>query len=228
MTSQPALHRRIAMFFVGVDLGQRQDFTAICVVDRVEGAEFKRDSANAGLCGGVLDYSAEPEPWMLVARYLERMELGTPYTRVAERICEIVMHPALQDNCRLVVDATGVGRPVVDLLKSVGLGVMVTAVTITGGDSAHSKGEEWHVPRRDLLGNLQVLFEQRRLKIARKAGETERLMRELEAMSASGESGEHDDLVISIALGCWRAKRASVMFGTRPLLGIPPYLGSGY
>jgi hypothetical protein len=68
---------------------------------------------------------------------------------------------------------------------------------------------------------LQVLMEQKRLKIARGTRETERLVRELESMTATGASGEHDDLVIAVALACWRAKRASGLFGTHRLLGIP-------
>ena len=210
------------MFFVGVDLGQRQDYTAICVAERVEGGISPRDPANRGLRGGVFDFLEPEKPWTLVVRYLERMDLGTPYTRVADRICEILLHPELDANSGLVVDATGVGRPVVDLLRSAPLPVMISAVTITGGDSAHNKGEEWHVPRRDLLVNLQVLLEQRRLTIARGTRETERLVAELESMTGSGESGEHDDLVIAVALACWRAKSASGLFGTNPLLGIPP------
>jgi hypothetical protein len=207
------------MFFVGLDLGQRQDFTAISVVERIE----PQPSANphGPLRGGAFDLVDAPAPWSLIVRHLERMDLGTPYTRVAERVCEIVMHPSLDGNSRLVVDATGVGRPVVDLLRSSGFGA-ITAVTITGGDSVHANGEEWYVPRRDLLAHLQLLMEQKRLTIARGTRETERLVRELESMSATGASREHDDLVIAVALACWRAKRLSTLFGTHRLLGIPP------
>jgi hypothetical protein len=163
------------------------------------------------------------EGGMLSVRHLERMELGTPYTKVAERLCEIMMHPALDGNSRLVVDATGVGRPVVDLLRSVGMGVNISAVTITGGDAARGRGEEWHVPRQDLLGHLQVLLEKGELKIARKLKEAEALVRELEAMRVTGEGREHDDLVLAVALACWRGRMGTVGFRARPLLGIPPY-----
>jgi hypothetical protein len=49
---------------------------------------------------------------------LERVALGTPYTRVVERVGEIVRHPEMARGCRLVVDATGAGTPVVDLMRS--------------------------------------------------------------------------------------------------------------
>jgi hypothetical protein len=32
-------------------------------------------------------------------------------------------------------------------------------VTITRGDAAHSRGEWWHVLRKDLLAHVQVLLE---------------------------------------------------------------------
>ncbi len=205
------------MFFVGLDLGQRQDFTAIAVVERIDPQSLRPGPFR----GGAFGLTTPTPPWSLIIRHLERLPLGTPYTTVAERVCEIMLHPALEANSRLIVDATGVGRPVVDLLRTAKFSATVTAVTITGGDSAHNKGEEWHVPRRDLLVHLQVLLEQGRLKIARNTRETERLVRELESITASGESGEHDDLVIAVALACWRAKRASGIFGTHRLLGIP-------
>ncbi len=188
------------MYFVGLDLGQQRDFTAVAVVERL----------------------GEGHAAILRVRHLERMELGTPYTRVAERVCEIMLHPELNGKSRLVVDATGVGRPVVDLLRSTGIGV--SAVTITGGDSAHSRGEEWHVPRKDLLAHVQVLLEKRALKIARKLKEAEALVRELEAMRVRGEGREHDDLVLAVALACWRARMASVGLRGQPLLGIPAYV----
>lgn len=204
------------MYFVGLDLGQRQDYTAVSVVERIE--PQAQGNPHGPLRGGAFDLVDDPTHWTLIVRHLERMDLGTPYTCVAERVCEIVMHPSLAGNSRLVVDATGVGRPIVDLLRSAGFGA-VTAVTITGGDSAHANARSGMSP--GLLAHLQVLMEQKRLTIARGTRETERLVRELESMTATGASGEHDDLVIAVALASWRAKRASGFFGTRRLLGIP-------
>jgi hypothetical protein len=61
--------------------------------------------------------------------------------------------------CRLVVDATGVGAPVVDLLKDAGMGTRTTAITITGAEHAHGSGERWSVPKKDLLMGLEILME---------------------------------------------------------------------
>lgn len=102
------------MFFVGLDLGQRKDFTAVAVVEREMGRP----------------HIAVARATLLV-RHLERMALGTAYTRVVERVCGMMRHPALERDARLVVDATGVGAPVVELLRGAGLAGRITAVTIT-------------------------------------------------------------------------------------------------
>jgi hypothetical protein len=173
--------------FTGVDLGQRQDFTAVAVVEQ-----------------------GETE---LVLRHLARMPLGTPYTNVVERLGTLMRHPALAGRSRMVVDATGVGAPVVDMLREAGLAGVMTAVTITSGERAHGEGERWHVPRRDLLAGLEVLLEYGELKICRRLGEAERLVRELTSVRMRGGGSEHDDLVMAVGLACWRARDGGVGVG---------------
>jgi hypothetical protein len=200
---------------VGLDLGQRRDHSAIAVVE----GEEKR-----------LAWMPSLSRQMRI-RYLQRIPLGTPYTKVVERVKEIVRNPLLQGRSRLVADATGVGAPVVDLLKAARLDCPVTAVTITSGDQAHTSGENWHVPKKDLLMNLLVLLEAGELRIPRKLREAGALIRELNhvevrhrpggslGMGAEG-AGEHDDLVIAVALACWRGTRKENTFGTQRLPGI--------
>ncbi len=200
------------MFFVGLDLGQKQDFSAVAVVERAE-------QTRAWL---------SPEFRCMQVRYLERMPLGTAYARVVGRVSEIMQHPALTGG-RLVVDATGVGAPVVEMLRAVRPICRVTAVTITSGEQAHGRGEEWHVPKKDLMAGLLVLLEDGQLKIHRKLREAAALVRELTDIRLSPRSGgrvgmgaegygEHDDLAVAVALACWRARRLEIGFGTRRLL----------
>jgi hypothetical protein len=199
------------VFYVGLDLGQRRDFSALAVVEREE-PKFEWVAA----------------PRELSVRHLERMDLGSPYPRIVKRVCDVMRHPKMEHRSRLVVDATGVGAPVVDLLQSAGLGVSLTTVTITGGERAHGQGERWHVPRGDLLAGLEVLLEAGELKISRRLREAERLVKELEAMQLGSQNqsrnksggGEHDDLVFAVALAVWRARRAENRFGDRRLPGI--------
>ncbi len=188
------------MFFIGLDLGQKRDFSAVAVVERTHGQ-------TAGLH----------------VRHLERIPLGTPYAKVVGRVSAMARHPALMGNARLVVDATGVGAPVVEMLRSARLPCRVTAVTITGGEHAHGRGEDWHVPRKDLLAALQVLLEDGQLRIYRALDEAATLLRELTEMRTHGsrtQSGEHDDLALAVGLACWMARRAAIGQGRQRLPGI--------
>ena len=82
------------MFYVGLDLGQRHDPTAIAVMEKTTSH--------------------------MRVRHLERVPLGTPYPGVVERVREIVWNGQLVRNCALAVDGTGVGAPVVDMLRGRG------------------------------------------------------------------------------------------------------------
>jgi hypothetical protein len=115
---------------------------------------------------------------------------------------------------QLIVDDTGVGRAVADLLKSKGL--TFKAVTITGGDEVHRVGGgRYRVPKRDLVGALEVPFHTGKLKIAegmelwptlRKELLNFRRKIDLKTAHDSYEhwrEGDHDDLVLAAALACW-------------------------
>jgi hypothetical protein len=195
------------MFYIGIDLGKTRDHTAIVIVER-------------GKTGKPLQ-----------VRYAERVPLGTPYPEVVERVRHMVRHLRSRGQCAVVVDATGVGAPVVDMLRSGRLGCDLNAVNITGGEQETQSGNVWNVPKRDLMAEVQVLLERRELKIARGLEEAGSLVRELTdvrmtvggggrvRMGADG-CGQHDDLVIALALACWRARRGQNGFGTNRLPGI--------
>jgi hypothetical protein len=177
-------------FVVGLDLGQAQDFTAVAVVHRSAG----RDDA-------------------VQVPHLERFPLGTPYPAIVGRTAQLLATPPLRGQASLVVDRTGVGSAVVDLLAEAHLSPI--AVTITGGDKVHRESKtRYSVPKRELVGCLQVLLQTGRLKIASALPEAELLVKELLAfqvkITASAHDtygawreGAHDDLVLALALAIW-------------------------
>src|ERR1700736_4049590 len=95
-------------YFVGLDLGQSRDHSALAVVER---ADLVLDEIDH------VTYARLKERRYRV-RFLERVALGTPYPNVVERVREVVRAKPLVGQCTLVVDATGVGAPVVDLLAA--------------------------------------------------------------------------------------------------------------
>src|SRR6266576_235009 len=113
-----------ARIFVGLDLGQSQDPTAVSVVERAE------------VFPGQMDWVSYERPRAQRFRvlYLERAPLGTPYPRVVERVRQVVRRSAREGRCTLVVDATGLGAPVVDMLRIANLRCEIAPVLLTGGE----------------------------------------------------------------------------------------------
>ena len=192
----PAEQRR--WVWIGVDLGQRRDYTAIAVVERVWEQAVAGEFLRSGVDG----------QWWFRVRLLERVRLGTPYPEIVKRVKEIVRHPLIAMGRTVVVDGTGVGAPVVDLLRQAGLGCGINPVIITGGGrSGLLAGGYVSVPRAELLTAVQLLVQQGRLRVAARCKEAETLRRELLGLKlAGGDSGVHDDLALAVALAVWKAR----------------------
>jgi hypothetical protein len=200
-------------FYVGLDLGQSADYTALAVVqvgkEVGEGGQTKT---------------------FLHLRHLERYPLRTPYPEIVEKVAALVrdekLAPTEYDPSRaryssqpptLAVDNTGVGVAVTDLLK--GKGLRFTPVTITGGDEAHKTGRNWRVPKRDLVAALEVPFHTGELKVAEGLTLWPVLKEELlnfrrKINLKTGHDsyehwreGDHDDLVLAAALAVWSARK---------------------
>ena len=203
------------MICLGLDLGQRRDHSALAIVERRVKVASRMDYAKWRQTEEV-----EAEP--LVVRHLERMELGTQYFGVAQRVKEVVEWPGLAGRKILAVDATGVGMPVVEMLAEQRMGCELRPVVMTGGMGQSTDGVMWHVAKVDLMAGLREALERGELKFAGEVAEGERLVEEMmsvtvgirqtgrERVGADG-CGEHDDLVIAVALACWAARQGKPM-----------------
>jgi hypothetical protein len=191
-------------FFVGCDLGQAQDFTAVAVLERV-GDQYR-------------------------LRHLERRR-DTPYPAIVAHVGDLMAKLAAADDrpkgelpggilyappaAALAVDATGVGRPVCDLFRDARMACRLVPITITGGLSVTGDGRGGvHVPKKDLVACAQVLLQARRLRVARELALADVLVQELEnfkvritpaANEVFGDwrEGQHDDLVFALAMAAW-------------------------
>lgn len=215
-------------FFLGLDLGQAADPTAIAVVERLLPPPPLPTPTPARLPSRAPVFSSRlypiprgpqpPPPYEFDCRHLERIPLNTPYPAVVDRVQELLATPALRNQTQLVVDATGVGRPVVDLFEHRGLDPV--AITITGGDTVtYERG--WRVPKRDLVGAVAVLLQSDRLRFAAQLPEVPTLVRELLAFrvkidpltahdsygAAEWRTGINDDLVLALAVAVWYGLR---------------------
>lgn len=204
-------------FYIGLDLGQASDYTALIIIESIP----------------------DPGGNIYHVRRLERIR-GESYPNVAEKVRAIMSSPALAGKTDLVVDQTGVGRPVVDLLRESRLDPI--AVSIHGGATVSREGRDWKVPKRDLVGVLQVLLQGGRLKVSNKLKLGPTLQAEMlnfkvkidpvtahDSYSAWRDN-EHDDLVLSAALACWWAERSPKPTGPLVFTGgkrVPPWKQSG-
>jgi hypothetical protein len=187
-------------YFLGLDLGQTSDFTAVAVVERPL----------------LPAPDGTPPPFDL--RHLQRFKLGTPYTTIVPEVVRLAATPPLAGQVVLVVDQTGVGRPVVDLLRRQAP-CSILPITITGGDSVtEAEDGSRRVPKKELVTCLQLLLQSRRLRVDRSLPEAATLVRELENFRVkitlaahetfgAWREGQHDDLVLAAALACWWAER---------------------
>lgn len=180
---------------VGLDLGQAQDYTALVVVQG----------------------QVEAGRRLYEVPHIERWPLKTSYPAIARAVSERLRHPDLA-GATLVVDGTGVGRAVTDLFKP--LGRRLCPVTIHAGEQVTEAEGYTRVPKRDLVGCVQVALQEGRLKVASALPEADTLIRELlefrVTLTDSGRdtygapdwrAGAHDDLVLALALALWKSEQ---------------------
>ena len=188
-------------FCVGLDLGQAQDPTALAVLERVA----ERDLLGRTVAAYDL-------------RHLERFQLGTGYPEVIERVLALFAEEPLAGQT-LAVDHTGVGAVVVDMLRKAKPKARILPITITAGSNV-TRGEkgDFRVPKKDLVGALQVLLQQGRLRVAADMPEAAILVKELQNFQvritahaneqyAAWREGLHDDLVLAAAIAAWAAEK---------------------
>src|SRR5262249_48673747 len=136
---------------------------------------------------------------------------------------------------QLVVDQTGCGRPVVDLIKAAKLEAKLVPVTITAGLSESHSSDGWHVAKVILISGVQVLLQERRLRFAASLPETPTLVKELQSYRVrvtpaanetfNAREGQHDDLLLAVCLAVWAGQRLAP--ASRPVLDQTPGAATG-
>ena len=193
--------------YFGLDLGQRHDPAALAILQRLH-----RNT-------GVINPVTREYEWQLVfqLRHVERFRLGTPYIQIVDKLHHLIrdtsqgahwlFFPTPRPKCTLVVDASGVGAPVVELLRRDIKDCTIVPITITSGESAHPDPQGgFCVPRRDLISALRLLLETNHLKIAKDIHNRKELVEELTNLT-DRPTAHHDDLAMATALTTWQATK---------------------
>lgn len=200
------LHKR--SFAVGIDVGQAHDPTAICVASKI---------VTTTLNPMLRQFNPIKQPKYEVS-HLERLPLGMSYTEQVGRLAALVERAPLNRlKPRVLVDYTGVGRPVFDMFAGVRSLRHAQGVVITGGRDTTSTRAGWNVPKGELVSKLQALLHAGDLRIAASLPDAAVLAQELadfqvkysDAGNAtfSAREGAHDDLVLALALAVFGLSR---------------------
>jgi hypothetical protein len=204
-------------FKICLDLGQAQDYTAPAIL----------------LCPMTWAEVTPSNPVKLI--HCERIPLHTSYPDIvdytkdelfprvqryaAEELAKV--HRKMrgpEPRLTLVVDHSGVGRPVVDLFRRAGLSPV--PITITSGvDATGDDFHGWKVPLYDIVDGLALAVRQPvTLTMAAALPDLPHLLKEFETferkLTKAGTSQtfgnfrehSHDDQLFAIAIGLWHAQ----------------------
>ena len=195
--------RNFRYTFLGLDLGQRNDFSAVAMIDYIEDVSAQRNPVT-------FEFYRTTQ---LYLRGLTRFPRGTSYVDIPGLVRDIAavpppghLGPRLES--ALAVDAGGPGIPVVELLRRTKMRAGIMPAIITGGGMGSLlPGGMYSVARRELVGLLHLALESRLLVFPADMPLKEELIEELSAIEPEGGQYKHDDMAIAIALALWASTR---------------------
>ncbi len=139
------------------DLGQAKDGTGLLVLKRSQD----------------IDENGQVTPVSISVVDAFRYPLGTAYTLIADTIAEMLAADPFRElkngdgyvyrkKAVVVVDKTGVGRAVLDILHA--KGVRPVGITATGGNQANAESyDSFNVPVKDLWAGMQIYFQNKQI-----------------------------------------------------------------
>lgn len=193
-------------YLVGADVADISDYTAISVVK---------------ITPNVNDKGAVIGPPFFDVSYLDRFN-GRGYPAVVDAILDVANMGQIAGKSTIILDATGVGKPVYDFLRleshKRNLKIPIEAVWFTAGERFHRRPDGMiNLPKLDMAQRLQLAFQQRRVRIAADMEFTDTLAAELASFTLkftktarvtaeAWRDKDHDDLVFSVGLPVWYAE----------------------
>jgi hypothetical protein len=189
-------------FFIGLDLGQRRDHTAIVVLETADISSKDRSPVTF----------APTVNTRRTVRHIERLPLGTPYPAVVERATRIANKLAELAPTSLIMDATGGGIAVKEMFQNPVAKWRFAPVMIGWGHRENYTDGFWRVSKMDLVGRLQLAFDFNHFTIEPSLERTETLIEELASMRGfqrkqgriiEAPGRNHDDLAIALMHAWW-------------------------
>ena len=197
-------------YLLGLDVGQENDYTALTLFELGTKIMNPEDQARSGTWLRTPIRKTE-----YILRHLHRYPLKMSYVDIVGDVTTMIRSDhRLREGSVLVVDATGVGRAVVDQFNA--KGIYTVSVTITGGTTVSPiNSRTFNVPKRDLAMSAKLCFESGRIRMNPNMPLVDILESELSTFTrkvqkATGNEtfehyrqGDKDDLVLSLCLATW-------------------------
>ena len=179
-------------FILSLDPAQLRDWSALCAVDMQYNQAQRRFHYN------------------LVA--MNRKQ-GLPYDQIVDWVVKTIKNPAFgqQKPPEFILDATGVGVAVRDMIRA--KGIRMKAITITAGEAFSRQGNFIHIGKARLIGKFLGAFDGGKVQVNPNMPIWPAVEREMLAfraeMSTQGrvkleaEQGENDDMLFALAMAVW-------------------------
>lgn len=203
-------------YCLGVDLGKENDPGALTILKMHE--QFQEVDIT------IPSYGVRKEKRKIINElhliYITEVPLGTSYPKFVEKIKMIINNPKWVGQISTVVDRTGLGIPVVDMMIEAGINPV--GVMITNGKEMNAAKDHYNVPKVDLITALLTAMQMKRFKMplpdSVKPDMRKYIMKFKEELTEfkmkvnnrtkqiayeAATEAVHDDLVISTALAVW-------------------------
>lgn len=193
-------------WIISIDIAKNFDRTSIAIFEKCN--DFQPD-------GRCVSY--------IIARDLKQIE-KMPYTELGRLLVRLDSNADLHSNNDLLVDSTGVGEGVCDILEEMGL--LPNRVIITSGGHSRIKRESkgfggfaprttFNVPKAELIDTLKIGLEQRRVRVASGIPFEDDIIMQFSHFVGeltprtkkitynNDDPNVHDDIVSSFAMAAW-------------------------
>lgn len=189
-------------WFCGCDLGRKRDPSTLAIIE--------------------VQYTGNGRVY--VVSYLKRFRLSMYYTDIAAKLVKtddslksIAAEKGKEAIITYILDATGLGAPICELVEKALPSADVKRVYITGGiNTIKADYNEYHVPKGQLISGLMAAFDSKSIYMTRRSKEIDQIKNELAKfqihITEAGRDvfddrgkGHHSDLVIALALAVWAA-----------------------
>lgn len=153
--------------------------------------------------------AADGNPAQYWVRRIVKLQKGMPYDQQVREAREIYFQ---YKDATLLIDRTGVGLPICDMIVASGLDPV--QVSLTAGDvTTRPEPGKVNLPKKDMVASITKVIQERRLKVVKGCENAGLFRSELKnfqlKVSASGHNsynaagGQHDDTITAIGLCLW-------------------------